>query len=557
MSTQKTKNSIRSVNKHQFIKRSTAAFLCVVMMLFAVLPAFAAAPDVRAKAFVLIDADTGEILHEKNADTVLVPASMTKLMTLYLVLENISKQNIRWTDQVKISAFSNKVSRQSSLSSFPLPTGALYTVQELFYATAINSSNAGAIALAEHIGGTEGRFVDMMNQRAKSFGLEDVKFVNSSGLNNADLMGEHPPQMAKNEDTKLSAKSMVTIAYRLLNDYPEYEAYSSLTRKIIREGQNDQIIINATNRMLPGNSFAMDGARGLKTGYTFNAGYCFAGFAVRSSGRFLSVVMGAETTEERFRGSARLLQYGFDLAEGKTVRETGEDGGAEPVRTFLYPDKLNGYVSSANGKDPKLAPNNTTTDRIADCGDLGFGVMNNGKMDMVMINGQMYCVSPNGRVYELENGSGVGKAALTFFNRDDALQFDEGGSLSSLRAKLSDKLDTESSNYCFKIEASFQTDLSQQTTEGTGAAASNREQVKGYDVKNGSGRGTIIGFWNCGNAPADINEGFTFYYLDENKKVGGLLEEAEVKSAVVYIDRMDSVDAFVGGGEPIPITWHE
>ena len=548
----KRKYSI-GINKLNQKKSTVAVLLCFAMMFSALLPAFAAAPDVRAKAFILIDADTGEILHEKNSEAVLVPASMTKLMTLYLVMENIAQQNIRWTDNVTISAFSNKISRQPSLSSFQLPTGKTYTVQELFYATALNSSNAGAIALAEHIGGTEGKFVDMMNQRAKSFGLDDVKFVNSSGLNNADLMGEHPPQMARNEDTKLSARSMATIAFRMLNDYPEYEQYSSMGQKTIREGQSDQIIISATNRLLPGKTYAMEGVKGLKTGYTFNAGFCFTGYAVRASGRFVSVVMGAETTEERFRGSGRLLQYGFDLAEGKTTRDgvAENSGGREAVRDFLFPDKLNFYNASAGNKDPKFLTDEAAANLFAGIGDIGFGVMNNGKMDMVMVNGLIYCISTSGRVYELENGRGVGTAALTFFNRDEELRFEEGGSLDLLCTQIGDALDLEANSYCFKIDTTFQP-----TQQQSAGSAGNGGRTKGYDTKNGSGKGTIVGFWNNSDSYTDLKKGFTFYYLDDNRKTGGLLEEAEIKSAVVHIDRLDSMDAFLNKGEPISTVWN-
>ncbi|MDR1440266.1 MAG: D-alanyl-D-alanine carboxypeptidase, partial [Clostridiales bacterium] len=423
----------------------------------------AAAPSLEAKAFILVDADTGAILYENNADSALVPASMTKLMTLYLALEGIAEHRIGWTDQVEISEYSNKISRQPSLSSFQLPAGKSYTVRELFYAAALNSSNAAAIALAEHIGGTEGQFVDMMNSKARSFGLADVKFVNSSGLNNSDLFGNHPPQTAKNEDTKLSARSMAAIAYRLINDYPEYESYSSQSQRIIRADQPDQIIVNSTNKLLPGKQFATDGVKGMKTGYTFNAGFCFAGYAVRKSGRFISVVMGAATTNERFLGSARLLEYGFKLADAAPDGDgAGATDAAAAAASYLYPDRLNYYLASRNPYSAAGAGDGTAVGAGADgssayvlsYGDTGFGVMKNGKTDVLMINGLMYSVSQRGRVSALGDGSGVGAAAMTYFNRDGVVELGGGLSLAELEGKLGGLIGSGES-YCFKIEGSF------------------------------------------------------------------------------------------------------
>ncbi|MDR1061417.1 MAG: D-alanyl-D-alanine carboxypeptidase, partial [Clostridiales bacterium] len=456
-------------------RRALALILALAIAVALAAPAIPAAaaasgspPRLEAKAFILIDADTGAILYENNADSVLVPASMTKLMTLYLALEGVAERRISWSDQTEISEYSNKISRQPSLSSFQLPTGKSYTVRELFYAAALNSSNAAAIALAEYIGGTEGQFVDMMNSKAKSFGLSDVKFVNSSGLNNSDLFGYHPPQTAKNEDTKLSARSMATIAYRLINDYPEYESYSSQSQRIIREDQPDQIIINSTNKLLPGKQYATDGVRGLKTGYTFNAGFCFAGYAVRKSGRFISVVMGAVTTTERFLGSARLLEHGFALAAAASdaAAEAGAPGAvaavaggaahAAPAAGYLYPDRLNYYYAAQNPRSAGGSDAGKAAEYVLSYGDTGFGVMANGKTDVLFVNGLMYNVSQRGRVSALGDASGIGAAAMTYFNRDAAVELGGGMTLAGLERQLEELIDTRgAASYCFKMAGSF------------------------------------------------------------------------------------------------------
>ena len=341
------------IGKKHFIKYGLTALIILIMLVIpmsAGASAAVSAPKIDAKACIVVDADTGEVLYEKNADDVLVPASMTKLMTIYLTLEKINNQKISWENSVIIGEYPNKVSRQSSLSSYQLPLGMYFTVHELFYGAVINSSNASAIALAGYIGQDETGFIEMMNDKAKNFGLTDTRFVNSSGLNNIDLMGFHPRGTAKNEDTKISARSMATVAYRLINDYPEIIDYSSMTQKTIREGQPDQIVIKTTNKLLPTKEYALNGAMGLKTGYIFNAGYCFAGYTERPEGRLISIVMGATTSDERFKGSARLLEYGYTVlkerAESGGDLTTGSDlgEGLDPVKT-LYPDKLSFYTA--------------------------------------------------------------------------------------------------------------------------------------------------------------------------------------------------------------------
>ncbi|MCL2058872.1 MAG: D-alanyl-D-alanine carboxypeptidase [Oscillospiraceae bacterium] len=502
--------------------------LVAIIFQFSAAPVYASAPGVEAKAYILVDADSGEILYEVNSTQVLVPASMTKLMTLYLVLERIAENRLSWTDQVTISEFSNLISRQPSLSSFLLPAGANYTVEELFYAAALNSSNAGAIALAEHIGGgSEGAFVRMMNEKARSFGLADTVFVNSSGLNNADLFGRHPEGTGAREDTRLSARSMATIAFRLINDYPVYLEFSSMQRTTIKEGTPDQVVINSTNRMLAGSVYAVEGVKGLKTGYTFNAGYCFASYAERRSGRFITIVMGATTTEERFRGSGRLLDFGFAIAEGRESRLI------EQVHAYLYPDGLNYYDRAKNGSKSLLT-----------LGDTGFGMMDNGKSDVLIYNGNLYCISKRGHVSRLDDPSGVGSAALTFFSRDGEIKLTgERGLYELENALLLAVDDTVGSSYCFKIEGDVRP-RSVTTVSNAGME---------YASGGGSGSGAVVGFWNHASENDILRHGFTFYYLDADRRGGGVLAEADFGDLSVRIDRIEPMDMVFGRGEDIPI----
>lgn len=507
-----------------------AALALAVALIFnlAAPAAYADAPKVDAKAYILVNADSGEIYFDKNVTQPLVPASMTKLMTLYLTLESVNEHKISWTDKVTISDYSNKISRQPSLSSFQLPSGAKYTVKELFYATALNSSNAGAIALAEFIGGTEGAFVDMMNAKARVFGLTDVVYVNSSGLNNADLFGLHPVGTGAHDDTKMSARSMATIAFRLVNDYPEYLGYSSLRQMIIREGEADQLIINSTNKLLPGSTYSVDGVKGLKTGYTYNAGFCFAGYAERGAGRFISIVMGASTSEERFRGSGRLLNYGFDLAAGRENRLPDQP------HAYLYPDGLNYFDKFRNGSKSLLT-----------LGDTGFGKMDNGKADVLAINGNLYCISKRGHVSRLDDPSGVGSAAMTFFSRDGEIEISGEKGLTELENALLQAVDdTDATSYCFKLEGAVKP---KKISTVSSAEAE-------YDFRGGSGKGVVIGFWNHASENDILRHGFTFYYLDSDRRNGGILTDAQFADMKVRIDRIETPGAIFAQNEEIAIT---
>ena len=520
--------SIRRNNRTSLMRVAVALLIFISALQLCVPAAYADAPKIDAKAYILVDADNGEIIYELNSTQVLVPASMTKLMTMYITMESIAEHKIEWTDQVAISEYSNKISRQPSLSSFQLPAGSKYTVEELFYAAALNSSNAGAIALAEYIGGTEGAFVDMMNQKARNFGLTDAKFVNSSGLNNSDLFGNHPKGTGPREDTRLSARSMATIAYRLVNDYPEYLEFSSKPQVKIREGQPDQLVINSTNKMLPGRNFEFDGVRGLKTGYTNNAGFCFAGYAQRKSGRFISVVMGASTSDERFRGSGRLLEYGFGIAEGRANRLI------EHTHVYLYPDGLNYYDNMKNGSKAFLT-----------LGDIGFGISDDGRSDIFALRGNIYGVSKRGYVSRLSDADGVGSAVLTFFSKDGEIALGGEKRLSELESALSATIDdTLDANYCFLIEGDIKPiRLSTVSNPGTE-----------YASRRGSGKGLVLGFLNRASENEILRHGFTFYYMDADRRTCGLLVEGIFGDIDVKIDRIESSGSIFIPGEEFAIV---
>lgn len=266
---------------------------------------------------ILIDADSGKILYEENADQPLGIASMTKMMTEYLMFEALEDGTISWDQEYRVTGYTYAVSQDRRLSNVPLRRDGTYTIRELYEAVAIYSANAATIAIAETIAGTEAEFVKLMNAKAEELGLEDYKFVNSTGLNNKELQGNHPSGTGENDENVMPARSVARLAYHLLKDYPEVLETTKISKKVFREGTEDAIQMDNWNFMLPGLVYEYPGVDGLKTGTTDFAGHCFTGTATRDGKRVIAVVMkavdakGVGSYQARFDATRALFDYGF------------------------------------------------------------------------------------------------------------------------------------------------------------------------------------------------------------------------------------------------------
>lgn len=273
--------------------------------------------DVKADAAILVEASTGRVLFDKNADTVLGIASMTKMMTEYLLLEAIKEGRVKWEQEYSVSEYVWHVSQDRSLSNVPLRRDGKYNIQELYEAMVIYSANGATIAIAETIAGSEANFVKMMNEKAQELGLENYKFVNSTGLNNRDLKGSHPEGTGAEEENVMSARATAKLAYRLIKDFPDVLTTASTTKKKFREGTDDEINMENWNWMLPSLVFGYEGVDGIKTGTTDFAGYCFTGTATRDGKRFITVVMNAKNADgqgnykARFDETRKMFDYAF------------------------------------------------------------------------------------------------------------------------------------------------------------------------------------------------------------------------------------------------------
>ncbi|SCM91357.1 D-alanyl-D-alanine carboxypeptidase DacA [Bacillus mycoides] len=299
-----------------------------------------AALNIEAGAAILVEANSGKILYQKNADELLSIASMTKMMSEYLVNEAVAKGKLKWDQKVKISEYAYKISQDRSLSNVPLRNGESYTVKELYEAMAIYSANGATIALAEAVAGKEVDFVKMMNDKSKELGLKNYKFVNSTGLTNKDLKGHHPEGTTPDEENKMSARDVAILAQHLIQDFPKTLDIAKISKKVFREGTPDRIEMPNWNWMLKGLIKEYEGVDGLKTGSTPEAGDCFTGTIERNGMRFISVVIKTNSHTARFDETKKLYDYGFANFEMKKMYEKGSSvKGKETVRVENAKDK--------------------------------------------------------------------------------------------------------------------------------------------------------------------------------------------------------------------------
>lgn len=321
------------------MKKWIAKWLILPMMLVSGLAATPQAAqaetdllNLTVDAAIMIDGETGKILYTKNAEQPLAIASMTKMMTEYLLFEAIEDGKITWDQQYSVTDYTYRLSQNRALSNVPLRQDGTYSIRELYEAMAIYSANAATVAIAETIAGTEDNFVNLMNEKAAELGLEGYKFVNSTGLNNADLMGMHPASTGANDENVMPAESVARLAYVLLRDYPEVLEAASIPKKTFREGTTDAIEMSNWNFMLPGLVYEYAGIDGLKTGTTELAGHSFTGTATRNGMRLITVVMkavdaqGVGSYKARFDATRAMMDYGFAqfskeelVAAGQTI----------------------------------------------------------------------------------------------------------------------------------------------------------------------------------------------------------------------------------------------
>lgn len=272
------------------MKQRILSVLLALALMICVLPAAKAeGVEIAAPSAILMDAATGTILYEKNAHERLAPASVTKVMTLLLVMEALDSGRITWDDMVTAS----ETAAGKGGSQVYLEVGEQMSMDEMLKSVVVSSANDCATALAEHVAGSEAAFVERMNARAAELGLEDTHFVNCTGLDDEPNAAEH-----------LTSAYDIAVMSRELLKHDEIRKYTTIWMDTVRDGQFG---LSNTNKLVR----FYQGTTGLKTGYTKAAGHCLSASAQRDGIEMIAVVLHCESSSDRFQSAKALLDYGF------------------------------------------------------------------------------------------------------------------------------------------------------------------------------------------------------------------------------------------------------
>ncbi len=257
-----------------------------------------APPIIGATSYLVIDARTGHPIASLEPDNALAPASLTKLMTAYVVFKTLQEGQIQLSDEVTVS---EKAWRAEGSRMF-IEVGKRVSVEDLLLGMIVQSGNDASIALAEYVAGTESVFAEMMNQYAQALGMLSSNFVNSTGL--------------PGDDHYSTARDLATLAQAIINEFPEYYQWYSVKEFTY----NDIRQPNRNNLLWRDNS-----VDGMKTGHTDAAGYCLVSSAERDGMRVISVVLGTSSAKARIDGSQSLLNYAFRFFETRLLYKAGEE----------------------------------------------------------------------------------------------------------------------------------------------------------------------------------------------------------------------------------------
>lgn len=294
------------------LKRISSIVL-IFAFLFNIMPAFVKGAEkekvdlnIKSKAVVLMDSSNGKVLYQKNMNDKLSLASVTKVMTILLILEAIDNKIINMSDMVTISDYASSMGG----SQLYLEQGEMRSVEELLNAIIIESANDACAAMGEFIGGSIEKFILMMNEKAKSLGMKNTHFVNSNGLP---------------ADNHYSSAYDIALMTKEVCKYPDVFKISSTWQKTIKIGKNNdkERLLNNTNKLLKMN----DNVDGLKTGYTADAGHCISATGKKGDLRLIAVVLNAPDSKTRFEEANKLLNYGFSNYKGTNIVTKGGEFG--------------------------------------------------------------------------------------------------------------------------------------------------------------------------------------------------------------------------------------
>ena len=272
------------------MKRIFAMITVLITLVLLPFSVQAAELKVAGKSAALMDVATGTVLYEANSHERLAPASVTKVMTMLLIMEAVDSGKIAMADTVTAS----EAAAAKGGSQIYLKVGETMSVSDMLKSIAVSSANDCACAMAEHIAGSEEAFVAQMNQKAAELGMQDTHFVNCTGLDDGENAAEH----------RTSAYDIAIMSRELLKNHPDIKQFTTIWMDTVRNGTFG---LSNTNKLVR----FYQGATGLKTGYTSGAGYCLSATAQRDGMELIAVVMGADTSANRNAACKQLLDYGF------------------------------------------------------------------------------------------------------------------------------------------------------------------------------------------------------------------------------------------------------
>ncbi|MFN2339996.1 MAG: D-alanyl-D-alanine carboxypeptidase family protein [Halanaerobium sp.] len=282
------------------MKKKLITILIISILFSLIILTPAAAFDVETDSAILLEVETGQVLFEKNADRVLPPASITKIMPLLIAMEKLEEGSISLNDQVNISRYAESMGG----SQIFLAANTQVSMEKLLKAVTIASGNDASVAVGEHIAGTYSNFIAMMNDKAGELGMDSTNFANSTGLP---------------DPNHYSTARDISIMARELAKYPQVLEWASIWTETIQLPNRKAMLVN-TNSLI--NKYpSMDG---LKTGHTQEAGFCLASTASKGDTRLISVVLQGNTLNEREEATTRLLDYGFNAFSKRQIAAAGD-----------------------------------------------------------------------------------------------------------------------------------------------------------------------------------------------------------------------------------------
>lgn len=299
----------------------------------------ATTPSISAKAAIAVDAETGQILYDKNSTKPMAIASMTKMLSTYLVLKAIHEGKLSWNQKISVSKAVAKMSQNKTYANVPLLSTKTYSVRQLYNATEIYSANAAITALGDAVAGSPHKFVDQMKKTAKSWGITDATIINACGLTNKEVGSTIGySNVSGSTENMMSAQDIATVAQKLLSTYPEVLKTSSIAHAWFEKGTSSATKMDNRNYMLKGlvKHYSALPVDGLKTGTSTKAGNAFTGTVKFSNGnRIITVVLHAgpasDNGTERFTQTAQIMSYVYHNYTTTTINKAASVKGVKAV----------------------------------------------------------------------------------------------------------------------------------------------------------------------------------------------------------------------------------